>query len=178
MNILFTDLREIQRCISLLLMSHFYDLSDRRHNARNDQLWFRNLKDTNYLVIGISVDCLNLNRVLLCFLHVDASPKCVSENEDDGSPITIHRLENAPEGVAIFEVGLGILNQHTIYSIQFCLPSENDEMTTDEVEVIHSSITSALSFRHPCVVHVELIEYMKADKGMSTQMSAWLNTPV
>ncbi|BHF64466.1 hypothetical protein SprV_0200747100 [Sparganum proliferum] len=95
-----------------------------------------------------------------------------SDGEDlDGSPISILRPVDAPPDLEIYEVGLGMLRQHTIYSIDFCLPA--GRLQTDEVEIVRSSVvvpTDAPQFERTAELDVKRITYLKSEAAYRLEL--------
>ncbi|VDD79890.1 unnamed protein product [Mesocestoides corti] len=85
------------------------------------------------------------------------------DDDEDGSPITICRPPGAPDELAVFEIGLGMLRQHTIYEIQFLLPAAG-RLDTEDVEVIRSNVVvpeGGRKFQLSAEVDVLQIDYLK-----------------
>lgn len=95
------------------------------------------------------------------------SPVHEGDEGEDGSPISISRPPDAPEDLAVFEIGLGMLRQHTIYDVQFLLPAVG-RLDTDEVEVVRSSVIlpqEGKQFQRSAEVDVKKIDFMKNDSS-------------
>lgn len=89
------------------------------------------------------------------------------DESEDGCPISISRPADAPEDLAVFEVGLGMLRQHTVYEVQFLLPAAG-RLSAEAVEVIRSNVIAPSEGRHferSAEVDVKLIDYLKEDSG-------------
>lgn len=111
------------------------------------------------------------NRALFCPIR-SASPRLCSsgaldsgDEGEDGSPISISRPLDAPEDLAVFEIGLGMLRQHTIYEVQFLLPAAG-RLETEDVEVVRSEVVvpeEGKQFQTSADIDVIKIEYLKND---------------
>ncbi|KAM7537780.1 hypothetical protein Aperf_G00000077872 [Anoplocephala perfoliata] len=111
------------------------------------------------------------HRAMTCPIR-SASPRpCSSgaldsgDEGEDGCPISISRPPDAPEDLAVFEIGLGMLKQHTIYKVQFLLPAA-EILDTEDVEVARSEVVvpeEGKQFQISADVDVIKIEYLKND---------------
>ncbi|VDM25089.1 unnamed protein product [Hydatigera taeniaeformis] len=93
----------------------------------------------------------------------------MTDEDEDGSPITISRPPDAPEDLAVFEIGLGMLRQHTIYEVQFLLPSA-DRLNCDDVEITRTNVVLPVEGKHferGADVEVIRIDYFKNDSSES-----------
>uniref|UniRef100_A0A0X3NX38 Adipose-secreted signaling protein n=1 Tax=Schistocephalus solidus TaxID=70667 RepID=A0A0X3NX38_SCHSO len=88
-----------------------------------------------------------------------------SDGEDlDGSPISVLRPSDSPPDLEIYEVGLGMLRQHTIYAIKFCLPA--GQLQTGDVEIVRSSVVVTADtpqFERTAELDVMNITYLKSE---------------
>lgn len=88
---------------------------------------------------------------------------------EDGSPISVSRPPDAPEDLAVFDIGLGMLTEQTIYQFEFMLPAMG-RLSTTEAEVIRSNVVLAeegKTFQRSADIEVNSIKYMKEDDGES-----------
>ncbi|VDO14603.1 unnamed protein product [Rodentolepis nana] len=113
------------------------------------------------------------NRISTTYPVRSASPRpcssvgCPDSGDEceDGSPITISRPEDAPEDLAVFDIGLGMLRQHTIYKVQFLVPAAG-RLNSEDVELVRSNVVvrgDGKQFQISSDIDVINIEYMKND---------------
>ncbi|CDS41759.1 expressed conserved protein [Echinococcus multilocularis] len=112
------------------------------------------------------------HRTVVCPIR-SASPRpssgtvdsVTADEDEDGSPITISRPPDAPEDLAIFEIGLGMLRQHTIYEVQFLLPATG-RLNSEDVEIARTNVVLPQEGRHferAADVEVIRIDFFKND---------------
>ncbi|VDL55099.1 unnamed protein product [Hymenolepis diminuta] len=121
------------------------------------------------------------NRALTACPIRSASPRPSSstgypdsgDEGEDGSPISISRPANAPEDLAVFDIGLGMIRQHTIYRVQFLIPAAG-RLDTEDVELVRSNVVvpeEGKQFKISADIDVIKIEYMKDDSFAYMMMS-------